>query len=176
VRLLDDLRKLDLDTIADEATKKAYLKRMEDGRLTRDENPYSHFCVFFLPYNPKTKRLFLVHHKKADTWISPGGHIDQGESYYDTIIREIREELHANTNKNNFSKPFLATIKKISNPNQICQIHHDTWFLFKTDGKDFRPDMTEFHDVAWLTLDEARQRVVDETNIKALDYIESNFF
>ena len=35
----------------------------------------------------------MVHHKKANDWIPPGGHIEENESPAATVIREFREEL-----------------------------------------------------------------------------------
>lgn len=43
-----------------------FQKRLNQGKLTRDENPETHFCVYFLPYNPQNKKVFLVHHKKSN--------------------------------------------------------------------------------------------------------------
>ncbi len=63
----------------DKKTYADFQKRISDGSFTRDENPISHFCTFFLPYCQKTKKVFLIHHRKSDLWISPGGHIDKGE-------------------------------------------------------------------------------------------------
>ncbi|HVO28865.1 MAG TPA: hypothetical protein VMT81_02700, partial [Candidatus Paceibacterota bacterium] len=59
-----------------------YVARAGEGNLTRDEDPATHFCVYFLPYNPATKQIFMVHHKKAGIWLAPGGHIDRGESLH----------------------------------------------------------------------------------------------
>ena len=71
-----------------------YVKRVtKGGLLTRDENPESHFCVYFLPYNQKTNEVFIIHHKKSGLWLSPGGHIDKGEDLLRAVNREISEEL-----------------------------------------------------------------------------------
>ena len=64
-----------------------WLERLEKGELTRDDGNVSHFCCYFLPYNPATKQVFIVHHKKSGLWLSPGGHIDQGESLMQTLNR-----------------------------------------------------------------------------------------
>ena len=50
-------------------------ERISAGKLTRPENPHDHFCAFFLPVDVKHSSIYLVHHKKADDWIPPGGHI-----------------------------------------------------------------------------------------------------
>jgi len=69
-----------------------YLTRLGRGVLTRDEDQESHVGTFFLPYNPRAQEFFLVHHKKAGSWIAPGGHVDTGESIMDALRREVKEE------------------------------------------------------------------------------------
>ena len=61
------------------------LQRIEEGNLTREENPISHFNVQFIPYNPATREVFMVHHKKSGLWIAAGGHIEKGETLLDVL-------------------------------------------------------------------------------------------
>ncbi len=148
-----------------------YLKRTQEGSLTRDENPVTHFCVYFLPFNPANKQVFLVHHKKANKWISPGGHIDKGEHLIETLNREISEELGV---KNFFSvipHPFLITITPIKSTAVPCREHFDIWFLLKTDGSNFQVDPQEFYSTKWVTLTEAEQIITDKANLKAIKKI-----
>ena len=83
--------------------------RLAQGHLTRDDGNMSHFCCYFLPYNPDTKQVFIVHHKKSGLWLSPGGHIDQGETLMQTLNREIEEELGVANCIIDHIKPFLLT-------------------------------------------------------------------
>src|SRR6056297_1045634 len=82
-----------LEVCADHATKEAYINRLQAGRLERDHDPISHFCAYFVPFNPATKQVLIGDHKKSGLWLMPGGHIDAGETLYTTINREIEEEL-----------------------------------------------------------------------------------
>ncbi len=41
----------------------------------------------------KDRKLLLIHHKKLDIWIPPGGHIEKDETPDDALRREIREEV-----------------------------------------------------------------------------------
>lgn len=163
---------LDLASGETPETVMAFRDRLEQGALTRDENTLTHFSTFFLPYNPQTKEVFLVHHKKAATWISPGGHIDRGEGLLATLNREISEELGIENHFAALTAPFLLTIKHIDSATHPCKTHYYIWFLMTTDGVDFKVDPGEFLDTKWLTLPEARKIVTDPPNVRALDEVE----
>ena len=156
-----------------EETYREFQQRLEEGSLTREENPSTHFGTFFLPFNFKTKELFLVHHKKSGLWIAPGGHVDRGEVLWQTLNREIWEELGVKDYFQEPPNPFLLTITKINNIDRVCKIHYDGWYLMDTDGANFNVDPTEFHDTKWLTLEEARKIVTAPTNITALNFLEN---
>lgn len=150
----------------------AYEQRITEGALTRDENPRSHFCAYFLPYNSQDKKVFIVHHKKSGLWLSPGGHVDKGETLLEALNREIYEELGVENFFKEEQSPFLMTITPIDNRVQPCKAHYDVWYLLPTDGSGFSVDPTEFHDTKWLTIGEAREIVTDKSNLEALAIIE----
>ena len=156
-------------------TQRRFLTRLEEGALTRDENPESHFCAYFLPYNSENKKVFIVHHKKSGLWLAPGGHIDKGETLWQTLNREIHEELGVPDFFKNPPLPFLCTITPIEHGTRACKTHFDIWFIMKTDGKDFQIDPREFHDTKWLTLDEAEKIIIDPANKNTLKVIKQHF-
>ncbi len=153
-----------------------FLARFYEGQPTRDEEKASHFCVYFLPYNPGSKKVFIVHHKKSGLWLSPGGHIDKGETPLEALAREMKEELGVAYEPSANSQPFLLTITPIENAIQPCKAHYDLWFSVRQDGGHFQIDPREFHQTRWLTVAEARELVTDPPNLEALENIEQNFF
>ncbi|MBU3901429.1 NUDIX domain-containing protein [Patescibacteria group bacterium] len=155
--------------ICSENVGKYFFKRLEEGKITRDENLTSHFCLYFLPYNPATKQVFIVHHKKSGLWLTPGGHIDKGENLTQALNREIQEELGVENQIKEKIKPFLLTITPINNPVQPCKEHLDIWYRFPTDGSEFNVDLKEFIDTKWLGINEARKLITDASNLQALD-------
>jgi len=150
----------------------AFLKRLTQEGLTTDENATDHFTIYFQPYDPTTKQIFLTHHKKSGLWISPGGHIDKGESLLSTLNREISEELGLRHNFTTFPQPFLFTVTNIDNFPQICKIHYDIWILLETDGQDFQVDLKEFYTTGWSSFNQAKQKIIDPANLLALAAIE----
>lgn len=150
-----------------------FLKRSEEGTLTRDENELTHFSNFFVPFNPSSKQVFFVHHKKAGTWIPPGGHIDKGETILEALNREIKEELGVDNHFAGLEHPFNLSITLIDNPSvQKCQAHYDMWFLMNTSGENFTVDPTEFHESQWTSIPEAKLLTTDFNTLAALRKLE----
>ena len=161
--------------ICNEQIANYWLERLEKGDLTRDDNNPSHFCCYFLPYNPDTKQVFIVHHKKSGLWLSPGGHIDKDENLMRTLNREIEEELGVKDKIKEEIKPFLLTITPIENRVQPCKEHLDIWYRFPTNGSEFNVDPKEFHTTKWTSIEEAKQVVTDPPNLEALSKMEELF-
>lgn len=46
----------------------------------------------FLITEETPQQVLLVHHKKLDKWLPPGGHQENDENACETAIREVREE------------------------------------------------------------------------------------
>lgn len=153
--------------------KKFLLRLNKTQGLIRSENPRDHFCAFFLPFDFKKKLIFLGHHKKAQDWIPPGGHIEINETPIKTIKREIIEELQYPLEKEKI-KLFDLTIKKINNPLHICKIHWDLWYLIFMPKTDFVFDKREFYDCGWFSLKKALPLVkmenYNQTIKKLLNY------
>lgn len=153
-------------------THQDFVKRISKGNLTRDEDESTHFSVFFMPFNPVSREVFVVHHKKADLWIFPGGHIDKGESLLMTLNREIEEELGVKNQFKKLENPFILSITEIESPAQICDLHYDIWYLYKTDGRSFVVDPREFYETQWISVDKAREIVFDCHTLRAFDKLE----
>jgi 8-oxo-dGTP pyrophosphatase MutT (NUDIX family) len=173
--LQDEIRSIVSPSICNQEIADYWLKRLGKGDLTRDEGNPSHFCCYFLPYNPATKQMFIVHHKKSGLWLSPGGHIDNGESLMQTLNREIGEELGVKEKIKEEIKPFLLTITPIENRVQPCKEHLDIWYRFPTDGSEFNVDPREFHATRWVSIKEARELMTDPPNLEAIAKMEALF-
>lgn len=170
--LYDQIKTL-LESSADfnEDIRARFLKRLDEGALTRDENNESHFCIYFLPYDPATNKVFIIHHKKSGLWLSPGGHIDKEEGLLDALNREISEELGITRMFTKAPAPFLITITPIKNKNHPCKTHYDIWYSVQTDGSDFNLDPREFLDARWLSVTDAQKIVTDPPNKLALELV-----
>lgn len=45
-------------------------------------------------YTVHKGKVLLIHHRKSNLWLPPGGHIDENEVPNDALLREIKEELN----------------------------------------------------------------------------------
>jgi len=51
-----------------------------------------HFCVTAYVFNPNDRRFLMVHHRKLNMWVPPGGHVDPNEIPDNAAVRETLEE------------------------------------------------------------------------------------
>lgn len=179
--LLDEqVQKLVTLDICDQSVAERFMQRSREGRLTRDENPLTHFCIYFAAISFQSKEVFIGHHKKSGLWLFNGGHIDENESLETALEREIEEEWGMRMDAQGIGKPSLLTITPIYNPTkQPCRDHYDVWYFISVTRSSFNPDeeklAEEFHETRWLNLEEARKLIKDPSTIKALEVIERRF-
>lgn len=156
-----------------------FISRAKEGQLTRDENQFTHLCVYFAGYDKETKIVFIGHHKKSGLWLFNGGHIDKGETPEEAVEREIGEEWGVKISIEAIGKPRLLTITPISNQNIKCTRHFDIWFFVPLSETEFEPDQslleTEFHTTGWKNIDEARELITDPNTLLAIDEFEKIF-
>lgn len=50
------------------------------------------FSLVCSGYLVEDGKILLVHHRGFDKWVPPGGHIEAGDTFHETAIREVKEE------------------------------------------------------------------------------------
>ena len=176
MQLIDEIKDIISSAQVSSDVKERYVSRLEGGNLTREKDDVSHFCAYFLPYDTKTKKVFIIAHKKSGLWLSPGGHIEPGEGLFDTLTREIKEELGIINPLSQESKPLLLTVTDIKRDVRSCKVHFDMWYFLPTNGSNFKIDSDEFHEARWVSINEARDLIVDKNNLQALEFTERKLF
>jgi 8-oxo-dGTP pyrophosphatase MutT (NUDIX family) len=176
-----ELKNLLKDNFSNEDIAIKFTERLEQGSLTKDENPKSHFCVYFAAFDPDAKQFFIGHHKKSGLWLFNGGHIDEGETLGETVNREIGEEWGLDGSNFNVKPPEFLTITEINNPlKQPCNFHFDIWHFISMDKDNFNPVesklMEEFHEAGWKNTIEARGLITDKNTLAAVEFLEKNYF
>lgn len=158
--------------------KNAFLSRLKKGKISKAQDPTSHFCVYFPAYDPRNRVVFIGHHKKSGLWLFNGGHMEKDETPHQALGREIAEEWGTDAQIDESIEPELLTITKVeSNPaGRFCKEHYDIWFFIPQDSKTFRPDENllekEFHQTGWKTFEEARLLAKDSNTLIGINKIE----
>lgn len=107
--------------------------------------------------------LILHKHKKLKVWIQPGGHIDFGESPWQSSIREAEEETGLSV-----SHPAEGpTLLHISCHLAGAHFHLDSQYLLISDDQDPNPPEGESQEIGWFELDDAR-RIADRSMAEVL--------
>lgn len=145
--------------MAPEQELQRFTERVHAGRLTRDENALSHVCVMIVVFDPLTKTILVVNHKKAGTWIFPGGHVDGNELPDATALREAEEELGLKAAPQDLIGPFSVQVLDINRPPQVCREHYDMFYAMAAGSSAVSVNMEEFLGFEWLDAEEARQRI-----------------
>ena len=148
-------------------TRQQVLHKILSTDISKEADSISHFIVYFMPYNPKTKEVFLVFdHRVGGLWLTPGGHVKTGESPSDAASREINEELGVILDVPEL--PFFISETIPTNPNRPCKTHYDFWFLVETDGSNFKLEQKEHTSPQWLKISDALKVVSDPATRQAL--------
>jgi 8-oxo-dGTP pyrophosphatase MutT (NUDIX family) len=105
-------------------------------------------------------RVLLLHHRKLDRWLQPGGHGDPGETTGEEVaLREAREEsgirglsLHPTA-----PRPLDVDVHDIpARASEPAHEHLDLRYLVVAPaGAVVAPDLAELHEIRWVPWDEA---------------------
>ncbi len=118
-------------------------------------------------------RVLLLHHRKLDRWLQPGGHGDPGERTGEEVaLREALEEtgieglrLHPTA-----PRPFDLDIHDIpARGHEPAHQHLDLRYLVVAPaGAQIAPDLSELHAIRWVRWDETQTLGLDHGLQRAL--------
>lgn len=115
--------------------------------------------------------FLLIHHRKLDRWLQPGGHVDpEDANVLETALREAREETGATDIEPVPGEGILGVdVHPIpARHGKPGHIHYDAQYLFFSDAEAGRGQPEEVRGVAWFTLEEALAAGVDGSLERAL--------
>ena len=130
-----------------------------------------HFATSGFIVNESSTKLLMVYHKKLETWLIPGGHLEPDEEPVDGVIREVLEETGVSIKVIDASfLPGVVDSKKesaIPNPylmlkefipekgDKPAHIHIDFIFLGMADENEvIKKQEAEVNEVKWFDLSE----------------------
>jgi len=104
------------------------------------------------------KQVVLVHHRKLDIWVQPGGHCDGQSDVLESARREVLEETGLQPQTLNEGAIFDLDIHQIpAGKNQPEHWHYDVRYLLEADAKHPLLLSEESHDLRWVALDSLNQ-------------------
>jgi len=137
----------------------AFLRSCVSGHVTG-----SAFIV-----DPTLTRTLLVHHRKLDKWLQPGGHCDPGETALEAAVREAWEETGVSGSALTPDCLFDIDIHRIpARPDTPEHLHFDARYILMAE-----PSLTttshESHAVEWVSLEEAVRRNPEQSIARMID-------
>lgn len=121
----------------------------------------------FLITEEKPRQVLLMHHKKLDCWMPPGGHQENMENPYETAIREVKEETGIDIAKH-LPQPEVLDDRAISLPlpeflleeqidargDQPDHFHLDMTYVVAIPHQESKNAEAESNDLQWFGFDQ----------------------
>ena len=125
------------------------------------------FVASGIVLNEEGNKVLLIHHKKLNKWLPPGGHLDENELPHDCAMREVFEETGTEAELVNATEYFgFDNEIETQLPAPYCVIHEvipatgkdvehmhvDFVYLMRASEKDIVPQEKEINDAKWFSL------------------------
>lgn len=174
-RVRADVAAFDAQTPREIASRARFL-----AELDRLVDPFSehadpvHVTGSAIVVGPRGTVLHL--HKRLHRWLQPGGHVDPGESPWDTALREsieetglpLRHATAADTGTGHLSATASPPLVHLDvHPAAKGHVHLDLRYLLTAPNADPSPPPGESPEVRWFSWDDALA-VADEALVDAL--------
>lgn len=116
--------------------------------------------------NKTRNRVFLLHHRKLDKWLQPGGHSDGDSNTLNVALRETQEESGVSAD---FIHPVTSEIFDIDihhipeRKNEAAHFHYDVRFLLEMDDKQQPVISDESNELAWIDIEKVHTLTNEES-------------
>lgn len=104
--------------------------------------------------SPDGSHALLIHHKKLDRWLQPGGHVDETDATVaDTARREAVEECGLADLTLLQPAFFDVDVHEIPERAQVpAHFHYDLRYLFRAGNMELAADFAEVKNIRWVPL------------------------
>lgn len=160
-QMIERLRPGDAIEQADQTYVQEWIKSgREIFRREKPASPPIHLVSYFVPIDALERKILLVHHKKANLWLPPGGHVEWNEHPKETVAREMQEELCTEAVLFLEDPLFLTVTETV---NEISP-HTDVSLWYLVEGRvegEYAFDSSEFYEIKWFSYDAVPQSQVE---------------
>jgi 8-oxo-dGTP pyrophosphatase MutT (NUDIX family) len=135
-------------------------------------NPEGHITGSAVVSRPDGSAFLLVHHRRLDRWLQPGGHTDPEDAdVLATALREALEETGVRAQPVEMGgRPFDVDVHPIpARKGEPEHLHFDLRFLATATETALTPQPEETREARWFTLEEARSIGADPSVLRALE-------
>lgn len=142
----------------------------ENSNFCSRHEPGAHITASAWITTPDRKYAMLLHHKKLNIWIQPGGHFEpQDISLSEASLRELHEETGLLEAKLNGNHIFDVDIHQIpARKNEAAHRHLDIRFWFVCEKTP--PELSgESHDLGWMNKTEILQVTQDFSILRMVE-------
>lgn len=130
--------------------------------LSRHVFDPGHFTASGCVLAPDGESILLIHHKRLDRWLQPGGHIDPAdESAMAAARREVYEETGVAVGGAESRLLDLDIHPVPEGKGEPPHRHFDLRFLFRANGETLAPAVDEVNEVAWVRFVDVEGRSVE---------------
>lgn len=127
-----------------------------------------HFTASGCVVAPEGDAILLIHHKRLDRWLQPGGHIDPSdESAMAAARREVFEETGVPVAGVEARLLDLDIHPIPPGKGEPRHRHFDLRFLFQAASEALAPAVAEVNEVAWVRFADVDERSV-ETSLRRM--------
>lgn len=160
-QIIDRLRPGDAIEQADQTYVQEWIKSgREIFRREKPASPPIHLVSYFVPIDIEEGKILLVHHKKANLWLPPGGHVEWNEHPKETVAREMQEELCTEAVLILEDPLFLTVTETVNNISPHTDV--SLWYLVEGCAEEeYAFDASEFYDIKWFSFDAVPQSQVE---------------
>ncbi|AUD02872.1 NUDIX hydrolase [Spirosoma pollinicola] len=115
--------------------------------------------------SPDREQVLLIHHRKLDRWLQPGGHADGDPDVAAVALREAREETGLTSLRLVSDAIFDVDIHTIPLRKDVPEhLHYDIRFLLEADPFEEFGDSEEITNIRWFSLNQA-EKLIDSESI-----------
>lgn len=123
-----------------------FLRSCTDGHLTA-----SAWVV-----SPDLQSVLLMHHRKLDKWLQPGGHADGDTNLAGVALREAHEESGLTSLRLLHNHIFDVDVHAIpARGDEQAHLHYDVRYLLSANPKEPLSPNRESKGFAWVSIEEA---------------------
>ncbi|MCX6215964.1 NUDIX hydrolase [Spirosoma sp.] len=119
--------------------------------------------------SPDRRQVLLIHHRKLDRWLQPGGHADGDPDVVAVALREAQEETGLTSLKLLSNAIFDVDIHEIpARKNVPAHLHYDIRFLFEADPAEPFGNSEEIRNIKWFSSENAEQQINEASILRML--------